>query len=250
MSATQAVPTTGYAARVYDAYKVYGEGETEVRALDGVTVGFRTGSFTAVMGPSGSGKSTLVQCAAGLDHLTWGRAFIGDTEITTMDATELTELRRTRIGFVFQSFNLLPSIDAEANIRLPAKLAGVALDEDHLREVIDTLGIADRLGHRPAELSGGQRQRVAVARALSMRPELLIGDEPTGNLDARSSGEVLDHLRRAVDTWGQTVVIVTHDPVAAGRADDVVFLADGRIVDALQRPGTAAIVDRLKSLTR
>ena len=233
---------------MYDGRKVFGSGETEVRALDGVSVGFEAGRFTAIMGPSGSGKSTLVQCMAGLDYLTSGRAFIGDDEIGLLNPTDLTLLRRRSVGFVFQSFNLVPSLSAERNILLPFTLAKTKPDPEHFDRVIAALSLGDRLSHRPQELSGGQQQRVAVARALVARPELLIADEPTGNLDSRSSGEVLTFLRDAVDSAGQSVVMVTHDPIAAARADRVLILADGRLVDDLVSPGADELLDRLKEL--
>lgn len=238
----------GFAARLYDAHKVYGTGDQMIHALNAVTVGFPTGRFTAVMGPSGSGKSTLVQCASGLDALSHGRAFIGDTELTGLNAKALTDVRRRQIGFVFQSFNLLPNLTAEANIRLPSKLAGAPVDDEQVQWVAKVLGIADRLHHRPKELSGGQQQRVAVARALVGRPDLLVGDEPTGNLDSKASGAVLDLLRTAVDQWRQTVVIVTHDPVAAARADQVLFMADGSLVDSIEQPTVDRVIEQLKRL--
>jgi putative ABC transport system ATP-binding protein len=246
---SEAPPTPGapaFAARAYDAYKIFGAGETEVRALDGVTVGFEAGRFTAIMGPSGSGKSTLVQCIAGLDRLTSGRVFIGDEEITVMNAEQLTLLRRRRIGFVFQAFNLVPSLTAEKNIRLPFKLAKAEADPEVFDRVVTTLQLKDRLNHKPAELSGGQQQRVAVARALVTRPEILIADEPTGNLDSRSSGQVLDFIREAVDTMGQSVVMVTHDPLSAARADRVLLLVDGRLADDVRGAGADDLIERMK----
>jgi putative ABC transport system ATP-binding protein len=238
--------TRSFAARAYDAYKVFGVGETEVRALDGVTVGFESGRFTAIMGPSGSGKSTLVQCIAGLDRLTYGRVFIGEEEITAMNAQQLTLLRRQRIGFVFQAFNLISSLTAEKNIRLPFKLSKSEPDPELFERIVTTLELEDRLNHKPSELSGGQQQRVAVARALVAQPELLIADEPTGNLDSRASGQMLDFIRGAVDSLGQSVVMVTHDPHAASRADRVVILADGRIADDLVRVSTEDLIERMK----
>jgi putative ABC transport system ATP-binding protein len=235
-----------FAARAYDAFKVFGLGETEVRALDGVTVGFEAARFTAIMGPSGSGKSTLVQCIAGLDRLSSGRVFIGDDEITVMNAEQLTLLRRRRIGFVFQAFNLVPSLTAEKNIRLPFKLARAEPDPELFERVITTLQLQDRLKHKPSELSGGQQQRVAVARALVSQPEILIADEPTGNLDSRSSAQMLDFIRGAVDSLGQSVVMVTHDPHAAARADRVVVLADGRIADDLTGVTAEVLIERMK----
>jgi putative ABC transport system ATP-binding protein len=236
------------AARTVDAVKVYGQGATEVRALDGVTVGFDAGSFTAIMGPSGSGKSTLLHCLAGLDRLTSGSTFIGDTELGALDDKRLTRLRRERVGFVFQAFNLVPTLTAEENITLPSALAGKRPDTSWLALLVKSLGIEDRLAHRPSELSGGQQQRVASARAMLTRPDLVFADEPTGNLDSRSATELLDLTRAAVDTYGQTVVIVTHDARAASYADRVVFLADGRIVHELRGPTMAGILDQLKVL--
>ena len=226
--------------------KVYGSGAAAVHALRGVDVAFAAGRFTAIMGPSGSGKSTLMHCLAGLDTVTEGQVFIGDTEITRLNDRELTRLRRERIGFVFQAFNLLPTLTAEENILLPLNIAGRQPDRDLFDLVVDTVGLGDRLRHRPAELSGGQQQRVAVARALASRPDIVFGDEPTGNLDSRSGAEVLGFLRNSVRELGQTVVMVTHDPVAAAYADRVVFLADGRIVDELYGPTADSVLDRMK----
>src|SRR5438132_12802289 len=236
------------AARAVDAVKVYGSGDAAVRALDGVTVEFPAGRFTAIMGPSGSGKSTLLHCLAGLDTLTAGRAFVGGVELGGLSDRQLTLLRRDRIGFVFQAFNLVPTLSARDNITLPMTLAGTAPDPDWLATVIERTGLTDRLGHRPAELSGGQQQRVAVARALASRPQIVFADEPTGNLDSRAGAEILGFLRRAVTDLGQTVVMVTHDPVAAGYADTALFLADGRVVDTLDDPTATAVLDRLKRL--
>jgi putative ABC transport system ATP-binding protein len=238
------------AARVIDARKVYGRGDSAVTALDGVTVEFPVGEFTAVMGPSGSGKSTLVHCVAGLDTLTSGRALLGETDLGAIGDKALTAIRRTRIGFVFQAYNLLPTLSALENITLPADLAGVRLSPAWLDEVIGTVGLRDRLGHRPAELSGGQQQRVAIARALVTRPDLVVADEPTGNLDSRTGQEVLDFLGTAVRELGLTVVMVTHDPAAAAHADRVVFLADGRVVDTMPRPTADLVLDRMKGLGR
>ncbi len=240
--------STPIAASVYDAYKIYPTPDGDIRALDGVTVGFPQGRFTAIMGPSGSGKSTLMQCAAGLDTLSAGRAFIGATEITRLDPTALTLLRRDQVGFIFQSFNLVRSLTAEENILLPLTLAKQKVDREHFDRVIDVVGLRDRLTHRPAQLSGGQQQRVAVARALIANPPLVFGDEPTGNLDSRASAEILGFLRRAVDEWGRTVVIVTHDPTAAAMANAVLFLADGRIVDWIEGPTVDSVLDRMKGL--
>ena len=224
------------AARVEGLTKVYGSGETRVVALDDVTLDLYAGEFTAIMGKSGSGKSTLMHCAAGLDAATAGQVFLGDIDLTTLKERHLTELRRDRIGFVFQAFNLVPTLTAEENIVLPSAIAGRCPDPAWFDEVIDTVGLRDRLGHRPSELSGGQQQRVACARALVGRPEVVFADEPTGNLDSTSGAEVLGFLRRVVDSHGQTVVMVTHDPGAASWTDRVVFLADGRVVEELREP--------------
>jgi putative ABC transport system ATP-binding protein len=234
------------AARTEDAVKVYGTGQVEVRALDGVTVEFMTGCFTAIMGPSGSGKSTLLHCAAGLDNLTSGKAFIGDADLSTLNDQRLTILRRDRVGFVFQSFNLVPTMTAADNITLPLLLAGRKGDPEWIAKVIATLDIGNRLRHRPQEMSGGQQQRVAVARALATRPEIIFADEPTGNLDSRAGAEVLTFLRRAVDGMGQTIVMVTHDPIAASYADRIVFLADGQIVDEMHEPTAERVLERMK----
>ncbi|WP_433206727.1 ABC transporter ATP-binding protein [Dactylosporangium sp. CS-047395] len=239
---------SGVAVRAADVVKVYGSGDTAVRALDGVGVEFAAGEFTAVMGPSGSGKSTLMHCLAGLDAVDGGSVRIGGTEITGLSDRALTRLRRERIGFVFQSFNLLPTLTAEQNITLPLDLAGRKPDPVRLRELVTTLGLADRLRHRPSELSGGQQQRVACARALLSRPDVIFADEPTGNLDSRSGADLLDFLRRSVRELGQTVVMVTHDPVAAGYADRAVLLADGRIVDEIQRPDADSVLAGLRKL--
>jgi putative ABC transport system ATP-binding protein len=239
---------TTYAARAVDAVKVYGKGDTEVRALDHVSVGFRAGELTAIMGPSGSGKSTLLHCLAGLDGLTAGTVFIGDTDLTTLNDRQLTILRRDRIGFVFQTFNLVPTLTAEENITLPLALAGKSPDGPWLKKLVASLRLGDRLRHRPSELSGGQQQRVASARAMVTRPDLIFADEPTGNLDSKSATELLGMIRAAVDTQGQTVVMVTHDARAASYADRVVFLADGRIVRELEHPTFSAVLDALKSL--
>ncbi|MFF8731480.1 ABC transporter ATP-binding protein [Streptomyces sp. NPDC015171] len=239
-------PDGGSAARARGLTKAYGSGETAVRALDAVDVDIARGRFTAVMGPSGSGKSTLMHCLAGLDTVTAGQVWLGDTEITGLRERELTRLRRDRIGFMFQSFNLIPTLTAAENITLPMDIAGRRPDPEWLDQVIDTLGLRDRLGHRPAQLSGGQQQRVACARALAARPELIFADEPTGNLDSRAGLEVLGFLRGAVDDLGQTVVMVTHDPGAAAHADLVLFLADGRIVDEMPRPTADTVLERMK----
>nr|WP_307781184.1 ABC transporter ATP-binding protein [Rhabdothermincola sediminis] len=238
------------AARTVEATKIYGTGDTEVHALDGVTVEFEAQRFTAIMGPSGSGKSTLMQCVAGLDNLTSGQVFIGDTELGALSERRLTRLRRDHVGFIFQAFNLVPTLNAIENITLPLDLAGRKVDREWLDSVIDTVGLRDRLRHRPSELSGGQQQRVAVARALVGRPTIIFGDEPTGNLDSRAGAEILGFLRRAVDSLSQTVVMVTHDPVAASHADRVVFLGDGRIVGELADPTPERVLDRLKRPSR
>jgi len=237
------------AAAALSASKVYGPGgDTSVRALDDVTVEFPEGRFTAVMGPSGSGKSTLLHCLAGLDSLTSGRILVGDVDLSSLSDKQLTLLRRDRIGFVFQSFNLVPTLSAAENITLPLSLAGRRAEATWLDEIVATVGLADRLRHRPSELSGGQQQRVAVARALVSRPQIILADEPTGNLDSRAGAEILGFLRRAVTELGQTVVMVTHDPIAAGYADAALFLADGRLVDELVSPTAATVLDRLKAL--
>ena len=237
------------AAAALSATKVYGPGgDTAVRALDDVTVEFPEGRFTAVMGPSGSGKSTLLHCLAGLDSLTSGRVLIGDADLGALSDKQLTLLRRDRIGFVFQSFNLVPTLTAAENIALPLLLAGRQPDRQWFDEIVATVGLGDRLGHRPSELSGGQQQRVAVARALVTRPQIVLADEPTGNLDSRAGAEILGFLRRAVTELGQTVVMVTHDPVAAGYADAALFLGDGRLVDSVANPTAATVLDRLKAL--
>jgi putative ABC transport system ATP-binding protein len=243
-----APPAATAAARAVDARKVYGKGDTEVVALDDVSVAFETARFTAIMGPSGSGKSTLMHCVAGLDDLTSGRVIIGDTDLTGLSNKQLTLLRRERIGFVFQSFNLVPTLNARENITLPVDLAGGDIDDAWFETVIKTVGLGDRLKHRPSELSGGQQQRVAVARALASRPAIIFADEPTGNLDSRAGGEILSFMRQAVVDLGQTIVMVTHDPVAASYASRVVFLADGRIVDELSDPTVASVTERLVSL--
>jgi putative ABC transport system ATP-binding protein len=245
---TTVAPRTSTAARAVDASKVYGEGEAEVRALDGVSVDFETACMTAIMGPSGSGKSTLLHCLAGLDRLTSGQIFLGDSELSSLNEKQLTLIRRDKIGFVFQSYNLIPTLNALENITLPMSLARRKPDPEWLDTVVTTVRLGDRLKHRPAELSGGQQQRVAVARALLSRPEIVFADEPTGNLDSRSGAEILTFMRQAVDDLGQTTVIVTHDPVAAGYADRIVFLADGKIVDEMMDPTAERVLDRMKNL--
>jgi putative ABC transport system ATP-binding protein len=233
-------------ARAVDAVKVYGSGDTEVRALDGVTVDFERARFAAIMGPSGSGKSTLMHCVAGLDSLTSGKVFIGDADLGTLKDTALTTLRRDRIGFIFQAYNLVPTLTAEENINLPAALAGRKTDAAWFDQVVSTVGLKDRLRHRPSELSGGQQQRVAVARALASRPEIIFADEPTGNLDSRAGAEILEFMRDAVKNLDQTIVMVTHDPSAAGYADRALFLNDGQIVDEMAEPTAERVLDRLK----
>jgi putative ABC transport system ATP-binding protein len=249
MTATiQSAPSSLAVARAVGASKVYGRGATEVRALDGVSVDFLPGQFTAIMGPSGSGKSTLMHCLAGLDDLTSGSVVIGDVDLGKLSEKQLTLLRRDRIGFVFQAYNLVPTLTARENITLPLDLAGRTADPAWLDHVVATVGLGDRLGHRPSELSGGQQQRVAVARALAARPQIVFADEPTGNLDSRTGAEILRFLAQAVHDLGQTIVMVTHDPVAAGYADRVVFLADGKIVDEIRQPTPETVLDRMKRL--
>jgi putative ABC transport system ATP-binding protein len=248
-SAVASEPVAGtIAARAEEVTKIYGSGEAAVRALDNITVEFEAARYTAIMGPSGSGKSTLLHCLAGLDRVTSGRVVLGDIEISTVSEKQLTIVRRDKIGFVFQSYNLIPTLNAIENITLPLALAGKKPDKPWLDRVISTVGLADRLSHRPAELSGGQQQRVAVARALVSRPQVIFADEPTGNLDSKASAEILGFMRQAVDDLGQTIVMVTHDPIAAGYADRVVFLADGKIVDEIHNPTAEAVIDRVKNL--
>ena len=239
-------PTLVAAAGSIDAMKIYGFGDNEVRALDGVTVHFEQGKFTAIMGPSGSGKSTLMHCLAGLDSLTSGEVYIGDTSLATLNDKQLTELRRTAVGFIFQAYNLVPTLTALENITLPLLLGGSKGDQVWIDRVIDTVGLRSRLKHRPSELSGGQQQRVAVARALASQPTIIFADEPTGNLDSRTGAEILDFMRLAVRELGQTIVMVTHDPNAASYADRVIFLADGKIVDEMIEPTAERVLDRMK----
>ena len=252
MSATNEIAPpdarTGVAARAVGLTKTYGEGDAIVRALDDVSVEFERARFSAIMGPSGSGKSTLLHCMAGLDKPTSGQVLIGDVDLTTLSEKDLTLLRRKSVGFVFQAYNLVPTLTASENITLPLDIAGVEPDKAWFDEVVDTVGIRDRLSHRPSELSGGQQQRVAGARALVSRPEIVFADEPTGNLDSKASQEILTFLRSAVKDHGQTIVMVTHDASAASFADRIVFLGDGRIVDEMLEPTTDRILDRLKSL--
>ena len=246
---TASQPAAGtVAARAEEVTKIYGTGDTAVRALNNITVDFVAARYTAIMGPSGSGKSTLLHCLAGLDRVTAGRVMLGDVDITAVSEKELTVVRRDRIGFVFQSYNLIPTLNAIENITLPLSLAGKKPDKEWLDRVITTVGLADRLKHRPSELSGGQQQRVAVARALASRPQVIFADEPTGNLDSKASAEILEFMRQAVTDLGQTIVMVTHDPAAAGYSDRVVFLADGQIVDEIQNPTADTVIERQKAL--
>jgi putative ABC transport system ATP-binding protein len=238
------------AARAVGATKTYGKGESTIHALDDIDVEFAAGQFTAIMGPSGSGKSTLMHALAGLDDLTHGKVYIGDVDVTSLKDRKLTKLRRDRLGFVFQAFNLVPTLTALENITLPMDLAGRKPDRAWLDLVVSTVGLESRLRHRPSELSGGQQQRVAVARALAGRPDIVFADEPTGNLDSRTGAEILAFMRQAVRELGQTIVMVTHDPVAASYADRVVFLADGHIVDELLHPTSESVLDRMKSFGR
>jgi putative ABC transport system ATP-binding protein len=247
-SPVEPVLTREVAAAAFDAVKIYGRGETAVRALDGVNASFVSGRFSAIMGPSGSGKSTLMHCLAGLDRLTSGEVTIGDARLSTLDDRALTLIRRDRVGFVFQQFNLVPTLTAMENITLPLDLADRKVDPSWSDTVIGALGLHDRLRHKPKELSGGQQQRVAVARALITRPAIIFADEPTGNLDSRASAEVLELLGNAVRDWRQTVVMVTHDPVAAGYSDRVVFLVDGRVRDEMTEPTVDRLIDHMKQL--
>ncbi len=236
------------AAGAVDAIKTYGSGDSEVRALDGVTTSFESGRFTAIMGPSGSGKSTLLHCLAGLDSLTSGSVYIGETFLAALNDKQLTQLRRDQVGFIFQAYNLIPTLTAAENITLPLALGGVKGDQAWIDQVVETVGLSSRLKHRPSELSGGQQQRVAVARALATKPKIIFADEPTGNLDSRTGAEILDFMRRAVRELGQTIVMVTHDPVAASYADRAIFLADGKIVDEMDDPTADKVLDQMKRL--
>ncbi len=239
---------TEVAARAAHASKIYGSGENVVHALDNLDVEFERHRFTAIMGPSGSGKSTLLHCLAGLDRLTSGEIFLGDVEISASSEKKLTLIRRDRLGFVFQAYNLIPTLTAAENMTLPLDLAGRKPDQEHFDRIVDTLSLRDRLKHKPTELSGGQQQRVAVGRALMSKPEIIFADEPTGNLDSKASAEILNYMRTAVDELGQTIVMVTHDPTAASYSDRVVFLADGHIVGELVGPTTDSVIDKMKTL--
>ena len=242
------VDTHNFAAYCRNATKIYGEGDTEVRALNDVTVGFESGKFTSIMGPSGSGKSTLMQCMAGLDTLTSGETYVGSVELSSLKDTALTKLRRSKIGFIFQAYNLIPTLTAEENITLPLDLAGANPDPAWMNQVVSAVGLGDRLGHRPNELSGGQQQRVAVARALASRPDIIFGDEPTGNLDSRTGAEILEFMQQAVRDFNQTIVMVTHDPVSASYSDRVLFLNDGEIVDEMRDPTSDGVFDKMRHL--
>ena len=244
------VVDTAVAARAVNASKIYGSGDTEVRALDNVSVDFPRGRFTAVMGPSGSGKSTLMHVLAGLDTLTSGQIIIGDTDLSTLSEKQLTLLRRQQVGFIFQAFNLVPTLTARENIDLPNRLAKVEADTAWFNEVVGAVGLADRLTHRPDELSGGQQQRVAVARALASRPDIIFADEPTGNLDSVTGTEILEFMGEAVRKFNQTIVMVTHDAVGASYADNVLFLADGQIVDELRDPTPDTVLDKIRAIGR
>jgi putative ABC transport system ATP-binding protein len=241
-------PTTTVAARAVNASKIYGSGDTEVRALDGINVDFAKAQYSAIMGPSGSGKSTLLHCLAGLDKLTEGHVYLGDVDLSSLHEKELTRIRRDRIGFIFQSYNLIPTLTAMENITLPLSLAKRDVNKEWLDKVVSIVGLSGRLEHRPSELSGGQQQRVAVARALSSQPEIIFADEPTGNLDTRAGGEILSFLKQAVKEFGATIVMVTHDPSAASYADRVVFLVDGHVVDELRDPHTDAVLDKMRKI--
>ena len=245
---TSTTPTLVAAAAALNASKIYGKDDSEVRALDDVTVDFAEGQFTAIMGPSGSGKSTIMHCLAGLDTLTSGKVFVDGTDLSGLSDRELTVLRREQVGFIFQAYNLIPTLTALENITLPLDLGGVDVDQEWLNDVVRAVKLESRLTHRPSELSGGQQQRVAVARALASRPKIIFADEPTGNLDSRSGAEILAFMRHAVSDLGQTIVMVTHDPVAAAYADRVVFLADGKVVDEVTSPTGEQVLDRMKKL--
>jgi putative ABC transport system ATP-binding protein len=240
--------STSTAARIVEGMKTYGEGDAVVRALDGISADFERSRFSAIMGPSGSGKSTLLHCIAGLDNLTSGEVWLGDYELGSLNDRDLTLLRRDRVGFIFQAFNLVPTLNAGENILLPLSIAGTEPDQAWFDEVVAAVGVGDRLRYLPAELSGGQQQRVAAARALVSRPEIIFADEPSGNLDSKAGGELLDFMRTAVDDFGQTILMVTHDPVAASWADRIVFLDDGRVVSEMEEPTAEKVLDRLKDL--
>ncbi|MEE8332189.1 MAG: ABC transporter ATP-binding protein [Acidimicrobiia bacterium] len=246
--ATAATPTTGLAARVENGQKIYGEGDAAVHALAGLSVEFERGRFTAIMGPSGSGKSTLLHCVAGLDNLTSGSVYIGDTELGSLNDRALTLLRRKKVGFIFQAFNLIPTLSAAENITLPIDIAGDDPDKAWYDQVVEAVGLGDRLSHRPTELSGGQQQRVAAARALVSRPEIIFADEPSGNLDSTAAGELLGFMKQAVKDLGQTIVMVTHDPVTASYADRIVFLGDGKVVGELHDPTQDSVLNMMKQL--
>lgn len=248
MTLTKTKLSTEIAAHMRDGVKVYGEGDTQVRALDGVSIDFEKSRFTAIMGPSGSGKSTLLHTLAGLDTLDSGNTFIGEVDLTTLRDRPLTEIRRSRIGFVFQSFNLIPTLTAEENILLPLSIAGESADPEWFTTVVQTVGLSDRLHHRPSELSGGQQQRVAAARAFVTRPEIVFADEPSGNLDSKSGAQLLEFMRQAVREFGQTIVMVTHDPVSASFADRVVYLEDGTVIGQMDDPTTESVIDYMKKL--
>jgi putative ABC transport system ATP-binding protein len=245
---TTTTPTVTAAARITDGAKIYGKGDAEVHALNGVTAEFERARFTAIMGPSGSGKSTLLHCLAGLDDLTRGSVHIGDTELGTLKDNQLTILRRQAVGFIFQSFNLIPTLNAKENILLPLSIAGTKPDQDWYEKVVSTVGLEDRLDHLPSELSGGQQQRVAAARALVSKPQIVFADEPSGNLDSVASGELLGFMRQAVREFDQTIVMVTHDPVSASYSDRIVFLDDGSIVDEMVDPTPDSVLDKMKEL--
>lgn len=247
METQEKIPSQ-FAAKTVHVTKTYGSGEAQINALDDVSVEFNTGEFTAIMGPSGSGKSTLMHCIAGLDKVNAGEVWLGDTDITRMSEKKLTLIRREKIGFIFQAFNLLPTLNAKENIELPMALAKKKTNKTWFDKVVETVGLKDRLTHKPSELSGGQQQRVAVARALASEPQVIFADEPTGNLDSKAGSEVLKFMRNAVDEHDQTIVMVTHDANAAAYADRIVFLSDGKIVDEMRKPTSGKILDRLKSL--
>ena len=248
MTLAPALVKTAVAARMEGGVKIYGTGGAEIRALDGVDIEFEQERFTAIMGPSGSGKSTLLHAMAGLDNLDDGAVFIGDVDLGSLNDRKLTMLRREKLGFIFQAFNLIPTLNAEENITLPISIAGDKPDQDWFNNVVGILGLGDRLDHRPTELSGGQQQRVAAARALVSRPEIIFADEPSGNLDSKSGSELLEFMRRAVREFGQTIVMVTHDPVSASYADRVVFLADGKVEGQMDDPTSESVIDQMKIL--